>query len=67
MALPLQAGTKLPLLFLLLHRHLLVLPAPLPGQGIREEAPKKYRVNEDGLIARGGGSSGWEIKIHRTG
>lgn len=49
--LPLQAGTKWPLLLLLLRGHLLVLPAPLPEQGAQEEAPKKYRVNEDGFSA----------------
>lgn len=41
------AGTKAPLLLLLLHRHLVVLP----GQGAWEETPKKYRVNEGGFRA----------------
>lgn len=43
-ALPLQAGTKPPLLILLLHGHLLVLPASLSGQGTAEEAPQNHRV-----------------------
>jgi len=47
-ALPLEAGTKLPLLLLLLREHLLVLPAPPPWAGARGEAPKTQRDNEEG-------------------
>lgn len=61
-ALPLQAGTKAPLLLLLLHRHLMVLPAPSPGRGLRSRHPKNT-----GLMKVGSGLLGWEIKISRTG
>lgn len=47
-ALSLQDGTKAPLLLLLLPRHLMVLPAPSLGRGLRRRHPKNTGLMNGG-------------------
>lgn len=58
-----EAGTKAPLLLLLFHRHLMVLPAPSLGRGLGK-TPKKYRVNEGGFRAPWLGNKNLQIRLN---